>query len=247
LLDDGLFSYTYDTANRLTQVVSDTLTTEYIYNGDGVRIAQIQDGLRTDYVQDIAAILPQLLTARQGGTVSRYLRGLGLIGEQTGGSGPFAAPAAWQYHLPDALGSVRQTSDPAGQVLLTRRYDPFGGLQNAIGIARSSYGFAGEEQDPDTDQLFLRARTYNPATGRFLQPDSLIGQPGQPNTRHRYAYAFNLLYPTRIQIAFLSTKGHAEPQRIKEKISVLRVPRGFLKTQFIPVCAIRLRSARRRA
>jgi len=36
------------------------------FNG-GVRIAQIADGLHTDTVQDIAAPLPQVLAARQGG------------------------------------------------------------------------------------------------------------------------------------------------------------------------------------
>jgi len=35
LLGDGTRTFTYDTANRLTQVVSGTLTTEYTYAGDG--------------------------------------------------------------------------------------------------------------------------------------------------------------------------------------------------------------------
>ena len=96
----------------------------YEYNGDGVRVAQIEDGLRTDYVQDVAAPLPQVLTARQGGTVSTYLRGLGLIGEQRAGTGPMAEPATWQYSLPDALGSVRQVMDGQGQLTVGRHYDP---------------------------------------------------------------------------------------------------------------------------
>lgn len=79
---------------------------QYEYNGDGVRIAQIVDGLRTDYVQDVAAGLPQVLTTRQGGTVNQYLQGLGLIGEAQGG-----ATSTWQYHLPDAQGTVRQLVD----------------------------------------------------------------------------------------------------------------------------------------
>jgi YD repeat-containing protein len=44
LINDGQFSYTYDSANRLTQIDDGTFTTEYLYNGDGVRIAQIEDG-----------------------------------------------------------------------------------------------------------------------------------------------------------------------------------------------------------
>ncbi|MBE7471974.1 MAG: hypothetical protein HS114_22795 [Anaerolineales bacterium] len=171
-------------------------------------MAQIENGLRTDYMQDVAAALPQVLLAQQGGTVSKYpsislrtsLRGLGLIGEQngethstgSGQAGPNAAPAVWQYHLPDALGSVRQIADPTGQLLLTQRFDPFGGLVERSTLnVQTAYGFAGEEQDPESGQLFLRARTYNPATGRFLQSDPVMGSPADPRTLHHYAYAFN--------------------------------------------------------
>ena len=59
------------------------------------------------------------------------------------------------------------------------------------GPGRSAYGFAGEEQDTDTEQLFLRARTYNPGTGRFLQQDDVLGTANQLRTLHRYTYSFN--------------------------------------------------------
>jgi RHS repeat-associated protein len=186
LLDDGEYTYSYDTANRLTGLADGVSTMSYVYNGDGVRVAQIVDGLRTDYVQDIASPLPQVLSARQGGTMSQYLQGLGLIGEQQGNS-----PTAWQYHLPDALGSVRQIVDVQGNVTLGREYDPFGGLITDAGSASTNYGFAGEEQDPNTEQIYLRARTYAPNTGRFLQQDSVLGQTNQPRTLHRYTYAFS--------------------------------------------------------
>ena len=147
-------------------------------------MAQIADGIRTDYVQDVSLPLPQLLTAEQGGTINRYLRGLGLIGEQQGN--------AWQYHLPDALGSVRQLTDPQGHVVLAQHFDPFGAptIVNRKSEIVNRYGFAGEEQD-DSGHVFLRARTYNPETGRFLQSDPVLGMPDQPRTLHRYAYAFN--------------------------------------------------------
>lgn len=88
---------------------------------------------------------------------------------------------------------MRQIVDAQGQLQLTQRFDPFGGLieRSSVGGPRSAYGFAGEEQDPTSGQLFLRARTYNPSTGRFLQPDSVLGSPAEPRTLHHYAYAFN--------------------------------------------------------
>lgn len=191
LLGDGDYTYTYDTANRLTRLDDGISTIDYNYNGDGVRVAQTVDGIRTDYVQDIARPLPQALTARQGGTVSKYLYGLGLIAEERGGTGPFAAPAVWQYTLPDALGSIRQITDAAGNVTLGQHFDPFGGLMASGGSGTSAFGFAGEEQDPLTGLVYLRARTYDPTTGRFLQQDSVFGDPSQPRTLNRYTYAFN--------------------------------------------------------
>ena len=173
-----------DEAFRLSQLNDGLSTVNYSYNGDGVRVAQIADGIRTDYVQDVSLPLPQLLTAEQGGTINRYLRGLGLIGEQQG--------TAWQYHLPDALGSVRQLTDPQGHVVLAQHFDPFGAptIVNRKSKIVNRYGFAGEEQDAG-GHVFLRARTYNPETGRFLQSDPVLGTPDQPRTLHHYAYAFN--------------------------------------------------------
>ena len=175
----------FTAANRLNQLSDGLSTVEYRYNGDGVRVAQIADGIRTDYVQDVSLPLPQLLTAEQGGTINRYLRGLGLIGEQQQGT-------AWQYHLPDALGSVRQLTDPQGHVVLAQHFDPFGAptIVNRKSEIVNRYGFAGEEQDAG-GHIFLRARTYNPETGRFLQSDPVLGTPDQPRTLHHYAYAFN--------------------------------------------------------
>ncbi|MCG3212508.1 MAG: hypothetical protein FOGNACKC_06178 [Anaerolineae bacterium] len=192
LLSDGTFNYSYDSANRLTELSDGLSIGQYIYNGDGVRVAQIADGLRTDTVQDVALPLPQLLTAGQGGAMNRYLRGLGLIGEQQAGSGPLAGAPVWQYHLPDALGSVRQIADPQGQVVLAQHFDPFGTptIVNRQSSIQNRYGFAGEEQD-DHGHIFLRARTYNPETGRFLQSDPVMGDPAQPRSLHHYAYAFN--------------------------------------------------------
>ncbi len=184
LLSDGQATYAYDTANRLTAVSDGTTSVSYTYNGDGVRLSQTRNGVRTDYVQDVARPLPQVLAARQGSAVSRYLHGLGLLGEQTG-------TATWQYHLPDALGSVRQIANMDGQIILKQDFDPFGGLLTRHGSAGTAYGFTGEEQDPLLGLLYLRARTYQPGTGRFLQQDTVLGSPAQPRTLHRYAYAFN--------------------------------------------------------
>ena len=48
---------------------------------------------------------------------------------------------------------------------------------------------SGEQYDPDLGLYYLRARYYNPATGRFLSRDPEDGQPNDPASLHKYLYA----------------------------------------------------------
>jgi hypothetical protein len=56
-----------------------------------------------------------------------YLYGMGQIGEEQ--------PNGWQYYLGDALGSVRQLTDEAGEITLVKSYLPFGKAINWSGGA----------------------------------------------------------------------------------------------------------------
>jgi RHS repeat-associated protein len=48
---------------------------------------------------------------------------------------------------------------------------------------------SGEQYDPDLGLYYLRARYYNPATGRFLSRDPEDGVVTDPATLHKYFYA----------------------------------------------------------
>jgi RHS repeat-associated protein len=178
LLSDGVRTFEYDYANRLNRVVSGTLTTEYTYNGDGLRVGQTLNGQGTTFTWDVAGSLPQVLATSDG---AAYLYGLGLLAQQSG---------AWQYPLPDGLGSLRQWTDVGGQVTYAARYAPFGALLWQQGSAPGPWGFAGEMQDP-TGLIYLRARWYDPAIGRFLTRDPFPGLAVLPSTQHPYVYVGN--------------------------------------------------------
>jgi RHS repeat-associated protein len=148
-----------------------------------VRLAQAVNGAATRYVNDVAAPLPQVLRESADQRVSEYLYGLGMIGSYDSGN--------WAYHHPDGLGSVRQLSDGDGQVTLAQAYTPFGAPLTQAGTPQGSFGFAGEQHDPAAGLTFLRARYYDPSTGRFLTRDPYPAYASVPSTLHRYAYVGN--------------------------------------------------------
>ena len=136
LISDGVSTYSYDPANRLRVVDQGDTSYTFLYDGLGNRVAQIvAGGTSYDYALDLAAGLTQVLS---DGT-NAYLHGRARIGEkQTGG---------WQYHLGDALGSVRELTGSTGMVGLAQSFAPFGSVMSSVGSASTALAFTGEQLD----------------------------------------------------------------------------------------------------
>jgi uncharacterized protein RhaS with RHS repeats len=86
------------------------------------------------------------------------------------GTGAQQTENVWRYLHSDGLGSVRHVTGAAGQAVGQMRYTPFGETAEQSG-ATSLFGFTGEPQEGLSDLVYLRARYYNPALGRFLTQD----------------------------------------------------------------------------
>jgi RHS repeat-associated protein len=176
LTNDGVFTYTYNAAGRLVRAQGVTVTLVYTYNASGLRVAQSVDGDETTFAWDWASGLPEMLS--QG--TDLYLVGHETLGEWDG--------AAWAYHLPDALGSVRQVADGAGYVTSSREWTPYG-----VGVdgTQAGLGYTGEWQDPSLEMTYLRARWYDASVGRFTRRDPWHGSANQPQSWNAYIYAYN--------------------------------------------------------
>jgi RHS repeat-associated protein len=96
---------------------------------------------------------------------------------------------AWTYILPDHLGSVRQLTNAGEQVTLAQSFDPFGVSFESAGSGASAFGYTGEQMNAGTGLVFLRARYYDPAVGRFLTRDTWQGIPLQPLSLNPYLYS----------------------------------------------------------
>ncbi|MBE2197369.1 MAG: hypothetical protein IAE79_02085 [Anaerolinea sp.] len=149
------------------------------YNDDDqrLRVTLFVGGLpiTTTYVVDAARNGLPLAQRGAAGDVS-LLYGLFPLGEYG---------EEWRYYLGDGQFSVRGVVDGAGDLLLARTYDPFGGLLRQAGTGNVLFGFMGAQAGPD-GLLYVNGRYFNPATGRFLSPDNGSFDPKRPRTLNGY-------------------------------------------------------------
>lgn len=155
------------------------------YDHDGIRISTTVNGTDvTRYVVDknlpYAQVLADQWTRGSLNGVTRYTYGDALLSQSTSGIS--------QYYLYDGLGSVRGLTDHAGTLIDAYTYDAYGNWLDKTGRTSNVYGYRGEQYDEALDAYYLRARYYQPETGRFLTTDPFEGFITDPLTRHRYIY-----------------------------------------------------------
>jgi YD repeat-containing protein len=120
---NGTTYYTYDERNLLTSVLSPDHYVTYGYNGLGVRVSQTLDGVTTDFVVDSIPKSFQVVQERVSGAITRSY----VYGNDRLNCNPVTGSAS--YYLPDRLGSVRQITDPSGNITSTFAYDVYGNPQ----------------------------------------------------------------------------------------------------------------------
>ncbi len=172
--------YTYDAGNLLTRIETGHDLIEYGYDGAGHRIARRVNGVETRFVVDTARGVDQVLEERDGdgNVVARHIHGLERLSVRDGGRE--------RWLLGDGLGSVHRWVDGNGTAGESYAYDVFGNVTSGPNDA-NEWLFTGERTDPVSGLIHLRARYYDPETGRFVSRDP-IGVLGGVNC---YAYGRN--------------------------------------------------------
>jgi RHS repeat-associated protein len=129
-------------------------------------------------VYDVNRGLPVLLDD----ATRKYVWGLGLAYAVDSGG------AISVYHS-DGLGSARALSDASGAVIATYETDEFGVPTATQGASTQPFQYTGEQRDPETGFVYLRARMYDASVGRFAQRDRSHGLTALPVSLNNFTYA----------------------------------------------------------
>jgi RHS repeat-associated protein len=160
--------------------------------------------LLTNYVYDVNRGLPVVLEETVGSSTRRFVWGLSLA-HMVENSG-----ATLVYHV-DGVGSARSITDSTKAVVQAYETDEFGVPITASGGSAQPFSFTGEQRDTEASLIYLRARTYDPLVGRFLQRDRFAGILGSAQTLNRYGYVQNNPATLRDPSGLISQAGQMVP------------------------------------
>ena len=188
LVQRGPDTFAYDALSRLTSATVAGATTSYTYDGDGLLATRTDASGPTTFVWDSSVAPAPLLEA----DTDRVIHGLGPLYLAR-------ADGSTTRLVRDALGSVRGELNDLGVVTKAFRYAAYGAItdRTPLDAAPTLLGFTGELADP-SGLTYLRARWYDPRTGRFLSRDPFNGTVEHPASQNLYAY------------------GHANPARFTD-------------------------------
>jgi RHS repeat-associated protein len=157
-----------------------TVKGTYAYNADGLRVYAAEGTSVVNSVWDVTAAVPVVVQEVGGRS---YVYGSELVSQtEAGGSS--------SHPLQDGIGSTVALTDSAGAVVSTTTYQAFGGVNGTTGVATTTFGYTGQQTDA-TGLIYLRARYYDPSTGRFVTPDLVPGSTLSTQSLNRFVCVEN--------------------------------------------------------
>ena len=172
----------FDAANRLASYTSGSDTTTFAYDADGARIVRDEGATETIYVGGIYetdgtdkrsyySFAGQVVAYRlqASGTDERY------------------------YLISDHLGTNTHQITYSDSSRSSQYYLPFGGSRGVSGGGLDTdRTYTGQVSDETlTGLMFYNARYYDPLLRRFISPDTIVPDSGNPQSLNRYSYVRN--------------------------------------------------------
>ena len=198
-LSGGGRAMAWDSQNRMASCVYKGTTSTFRYGADGLRRQATVNGVTTDYAYDGQTLIREGFAS--GGTLSTlkatYLQGprgsecridetnqtegyyrfdaTGAVIKNAQGQPQVFARGVTKWYVYDGLGSVVGEVDVNGNLTSSPKYDVYGLVRSNAGTASSAMGFVGglgHLSEAGTGLIYMKARYYDPALGRFASEDT---------------------------------------------------------------------------
>jgi|SRR6516164_8399334 RHS repeat-associated protein len=150
------------------------------YDPFGRRIYKSSSSGTSIYAYDLDNLIEEANSS--GAAVARYTQGT-MIDEPL----VILRGGATSYYEADGLGTITSLSNTSGALAQTYTFDSFGKQTASSGSLINSFQYAGREFDGETTLYYMRARYFDPTTGRFLNEDPVRFLGGS----NFYRYAIN--------------------------------------------------------
>ncbi len=164
-----------ETDNLITYTSKENST--FVYDGDGKRVKKTEAGETILYVNKY---FEKNLTT--GENTTYYYLGDKLVAKRTG--------TTLNYIHQDHLGGTSLITGSDGSLLASTMYYPYGERLKSEGDLGTDKLFTGQRLD-NTGLYYYGARYYDASIGRFISPDVIVQNPGNPQNLNRYSYVLN--------------------------------------------------------
>lgn len=172
----------YDSFDQLSQFIEDGTQYQYNYDHNGLRVKKTTPTEITQYYYG----LNDKTIAETNGTGE-------VTAQNIWGHKPLARKVNGQYYyyLYNGHGDVVKVLDNNGNIVNNYQYDEWGNIISKTEGISNPIRYSGEYYDEESGLYYLRARYYDPSTGRFISRDTYEGDIANPLSINQYSYCYN--------------------------------------------------------
>ncbi|MBU3114613.1 DNRLRE domain-containing protein [Clostridium lacusfryxellense] len=180
-------TYTWEEGRKLAGLSGNGNAISYKYNDSGIRTSKTVNGVKTSY-----HLVGNKVTYETNGTDIIYY-----TYDSSDSLVSMSLNGVEYYYIKNAQRDIIGLFDKSGTEVVNYTYDSWGKLISTTGSLASTVGvknpyrYRGYYYDNETSLYYLQSRYYNADWGRFVNPDSVLGNPGQLLSYNLYSYCEN--------------------------------------------------------
>ena len=182
---------------RLESIARGNKTYSYTYNAEGIRTSKTVNGVKREYILNGTQILGEIWS---DGTTIIYIYDAegAAIGMLYRDSNYEANKFDAFFYERNLQGDVIAVYDCEDTKLVSYTYDAWGNVSitysnggDLTGAQYNPFTYRGYYRDAETGFYYLNSRYYDPAVGRFINPDSFVSTGQELTGYNMYAYCGN--------------------------------------------------------